>query len=184
MRSFRSLSVTASALAISALMAPAVANAQVAQTPTGQVPPGTPESSTQDDDPSASTQQDTDTAATAQETAAPLDTGSGDNTIVVTGSRIARPEFSEPNPIQAYTSESIQQAGNQTFYKRGKQWIAENAKDVDVAQDKNVKHITQFSDEYFALIKDNTKDENEMLARQQEGEEFVVKLRGQVYCIK
>jgi outer membrane receptor protein involved in Fe transport len=111
MRSFRSLSVTASALAISALMAPAVANAQVAQTPTGQVPPGTPESSTQDDDPSASTQQDTDTAATAQETAAPLDTGSGDNTIVVTGSRIARPEFSEPNPIQAYTSESIQQAG-------------------------------------------------------------------------
>jgi outer membrane receptor protein involved in Fe transport len=74
-------------------------------------PPGAPESSQQDDDATASPEQDTDAAATAAESAAPLETGTGDNIITVTGSRIARPEFSFPNPVQAYTSETIQQAG-------------------------------------------------------------------------
>ena len=98
---------TVSTLAL-AIATPALAQDQgEAQTP----PPGAPESSTQDDDPTASPEQDQDTAATAAESAAPLDTGEGDNAIVVTGSRIARPEFSFPNPIQAYTSETIQQAG-------------------------------------------------------------------------
>lgn len=32
-------------------------------------------------------------------------------TIVVTGSRIARPEFSRPNPIQSFTAESIKEVG-------------------------------------------------------------------------
>jgi iron complex outermembrane recepter protein len=74
-------------------------------------PAGTPESSQQDDDPSAAPEEDTDTDATAAESAAPQDTGTGDNVVVVTGSRIARPEFSFPNPVQAYTSETIQQGG-------------------------------------------------------------------------
>jgi outer membrane receptor protein involved in Fe transport len=100
--------LTTSLLALATVLAPATAFAQTAPVET---PPGTPESSTQDDDATALPQQDTDTAATAQESAGPLDTGSGDNTIVVTGSRIARPEFSNPNPIQAYTAETIQQAG-------------------------------------------------------------------------
>ena len=66
-------------------------------------PPGTPESSQQDDDPSAAPEEDTDTDATAAEVASPTETGTGDNVVVVTGSRIARPEFSFPNPVQAYT---------------------------------------------------------------------------------
>jgi len=81
-------------------------------------------------------------------------------------------------------TDAVQSAGNQTLYRRGRTWIAENAKDVDVEKDKNVQKIKQFSDEYFALVKANTKDENEILARQQEGEQLVVKLRGQVYCIE
>lgn len=98
----RHLSVTASLFAL-AVSAPSWAQT----TP----PPGAPESSTQDDDPTAAPQEDGDADATAAESAAPLDTGTGDNEIVVTGSRIARPEFSFPNPVQAYTSETIQQAG-------------------------------------------------------------------------
>lgn len=38
--------------------------------------------------------------------------GDEDQTIVVTGSRIARPEFSMPNPINSYTAESIEQSGD------------------------------------------------------------------------
>jgi outer membrane receptor protein involved in Fe transport len=102
------LSTTSSALAlaIAALAAlPAAAQTQ----PT--TPPGAPESSQQDDDPSANPANDSDTSDTAAETAGPLETGDGENNIVVTGSRIARPEFSAPNPIQAFTSEQITQSG-------------------------------------------------------------------------
>ena len=100
------LLVTASALAISA--SPAFAQDQATTT---QTPPGVPESSTQDDDPTAAPAEQSDADATAAETAGPLDTGSGENEIVITGTRIARPEFSFPNPIQAYTAENIQQSG-------------------------------------------------------------------------
>lgn len=99
----RQLSLTASLLAL-AIGTPAWAQ-------TASPPPGAPESSTQDDDATAAPQEDTDTDATAAESAAPLETGTGENDIVVTGSRISRPEFSFPNPVQAYTSETIQQAG-------------------------------------------------------------------------
>lgn len=101
---FRSTSTLALALAAFAV-APAGAQTQ----PT--TPPGSPESSQQDDDPSARPEANNDTSATAAETAAPLETGDGENSIVVTGSRIARPEFAFPNPIQAFTSEQITQSG-------------------------------------------------------------------------
>ena len=100
---------TVSLIALGTAIAPVAAFAQ--SVPVTTPPPGTPESSEQDDDPTAAPAEQTDADATAAESAAPLDTGTGDNTIVVTGSRIARPEFSFPNPIQAYTSETIQQAG-------------------------------------------------------------------------
>ena len=74
-------------------------------------PPGSPQSSTQDDDATASPQQQNDTAARAAESAPPQQTGTGNNDIVITGSRIARPEFAFPNPVQAYTAETMEQAG-------------------------------------------------------------------------
>lgn len=64
----------------------------------------------QDDDPSVVTANDG--QATADEVAAPLETGEGDNVITITGSRIARPEFSYPNPIQSFTSEALSQSGD------------------------------------------------------------------------
>lgn len=79
----------------------------------------------------------------------------------------------------------VQNVGNETFYKRGKRWIANNAKDVDPdAKDAKVTTVTRFSDEYFKLVRDNTQEENTILAAQQEGEELVVRLRGVAYCIK
>ena len=80
---------------------------------------------------------------------------------------------------------SVQNVGKETFYKRGNRWICNNAKDVDPdAKDAKVTTIKRFSDEYFKLVKDNTQDENAMLAAQQEGEELVVRFRGVAYCIK
>jgi outer membrane receptor protein involved in Fe transport len=54
------------------------------------------------------------TAALAQETAPPQEEASAPDdseTIIVTGSRIARPEFSNPNPIQVLDAANIEQTG-------------------------------------------------------------------------
>ena len=94
----------ASALALALGATPASA-----QTAT---PPQQPGSSTsQDDDATDSATQDSDVRSTAAEVASPLETGTGENVIVVTGSRIARPEFASPNPIQSFTTESLEQSG-------------------------------------------------------------------------
>ena len=75
----------------------------------------------------------------------------------------------------------MQNVGNETFYKRGKRWIANNAKKVDPEKDAKITSVTRFSDEYFELVRANTQEENTILAAQQEGEELVVRLRGLAY---
>jgi Ca-activated chloride channel family protein len=81
--------------------------------------------------------------------------------------------------------DSVLQVGNQALYRRGKTLIAENAKDVDLKKDEDkIKTIDRFSDEYFKLVEANNANENALLARQQPGEELVVKLRGQAYRIR
>jgi hypothetical protein len=79
----------------------------------------------------------------------------------------------------------VQNAGGEALYKRGKTWIANNAKNIDpVKDDAKIKRVKRFSDEYFALVRDNTAAENSILAAQQEGEELLVVLRGQAYKIE
>lgn len=82
--------------------------------------------------------------------------------------------------------EGLRQAGQgEAVYKRGNVLIAANAKDVDVEKDEaKIKKIKRFSEEYFKLVKANTTSENAILAQQAEGEELIVKLRGDVYSIK
>ena len=90
----------------------AAPGAASAQSGPAQTPPGTSEASSQDDDPAQSPQQAADANATAAEVAGPLETGTGENEIIVTGSRIARPEYASPNPVQSFTSENIEQSGD------------------------------------------------------------------------
>ena len=81
--------------------------------------------------------------------------------------------------------ETVQIVGNETLYKRGSQWFAASAKDVDLKRDADkVKTVERFSDEYFKLVAANTPAENTVLSRQQAGEELIVKLRGQIYLIR
>ncbi len=80
---------------------------------------------------------------------------------------------------------SVQIVGKETLYKRGKQWFAANAKDIDLKRDADkVKTVERFSDEYFKLTIANTASENAVLARQKDGEELIIRLRGQVYLIR
>lgn len=93
--------------------------------------------------------------------------------------------FRDTKTDQAVVVNSVQNVGKETLYKRGNQWFATNAKDIDLERDKDkVKEVTRFSDEYFKLIDANTAAENAVLSRQQAGEELVINLRGQVYLIK
>lgn len=82
-------------------------------------------------------------------------------------------------------ADGVQNVGSQTLYKRGKLWIAANAQKIDPDKDQaKIKKVKRFSDEYFALVKANTQDENAVLATQQEGEELLITLRGQTYQIE
>jgi Ca-activated chloride channel family protein len=86
---------------------------------------------------------------------------------------------------EAVAADSVQNVGSQTLYKRGKLWIAANAQKIDPEKDKEkIKRVKRFSDEYFALVKANTHDENAVLATQQAGEELLITLRGQAYQIE
>ncbi len=82
-------------------------------------------------------------------------------------------------------ADGIQNVGKETLYRRGRQWIANNAKDLDPQQDKaKIQEIKRFSGEYFALVRANTPDENAILAAQQDGEELLCRFRGQAYLVK
>ena len=93
--------------------------------------------------------------------------------------------YREIDSDKTVVADSVQCAGKETLYRRGKTWIANNAKDLDPEKDTaKIKEIMRFSDEYFALVRANTQDENAILAAQQEGEEFLVRFRGQAYLCK
>jgi len=82
-------------------------------------------------------------------------------------------------------AEGVANVGNQTLYKRGKMWIAANARDVDLEKDKEkLVEVERFSDEYFKLVDDNNAEENLVLASQADDEELLIRLRDQVYLIK
>ena len=102
----------------------------------------------------------------------------------ISGARVSN-AYRDISSDKEIVATGVQNAGKETLYKRGNRWYANNAKDVDPEKkDAKVKFVERFSDEYFALVRANTTDENAILASQQEGEELVVRLRGEAYCIK
>jgi Ca-activated chloride channel family protein len=97
------------------------------------------------------------------------------------GSRVAN-SYRDADTDKSVVAEGIQNAGKETLYRRGKLWIATNAQKFDPEKDEaKIKRVKRFSDEYFEIVRANTKDENAVLATQQEGEELLVMLRGQAY---
>jgi Ca-activated chloride channel homolog len=100
------------------------------------------------------------------------------------GSRASN-SYREADTDREVEAKGIQIAGKETLYKRGRLWIATNAQKIDPAKDAaKIKRVKRFSDDYFALVRDNSADENAIFATQQEGEELLVVLRGQAYYIE
>ena len=80
---------------------------------------------------------------------------------------------------------TVQNVGNQTSYRRGRVWYAQNAMKVDLRRDAgSIQTVERFSEKYFKLVTKNTLDENRVLASQRSNEELVIELRGQVYRIR
>jgi Ca-activated chloride channel family protein len=87
----------------------------------------------------------------------------------------------------------VRSAGNKAFYVRrnvpsantDKLVVTPETAALDPEKDRDqITVIERFSDAYFALIRDNTPEENQLLAAQQVDEEFLVQLRGRNYLIK
>ncbi|MHB1155399.1 MAG: VIT domain-containing protein [Phycisphaerales bacterium] len=74
--------------------------------------------------------------------------------------------------------QTIRNVGNRTFYQRGKVWMQSTVKEAD---EKNVKVVKQFSDEYFELTKNVRADEAQYLTFR---ETVTVQLNGQWYRIE
>jgi Ca-activated chloride channel family protein len=89
-------------------------------------------------------------------------------------------------PMDAASQESpVINIENQTLYRRGNMWIAENSRDIDLSRDHvRVKTIDRFSTEYFQLVAENDATENAIFSRQQIGQELLIQLRGQHYHIR
>jgi Ca-activated chloride channel family protein len=82
-------------------------------------------------------------------------------------------------------TDAVRVVGQESIYRRGRVWVASSAADVDLERDKDkIVTVERFSDEYFTLIRENTRSENLLLAQQQPGEELIVRLRGQTYRIR
>ncbi len=82
-------------------------------------------------------------------------------------------------------ADNVRNSGSQTLYKRGKLVVTPETADLNPEQDKaQIQVVERYTPEYFAIVTKNTEAENGLLSQQQEHEELLVKLRGQVYLFK
>ncbi len=112
-------------------------------------------------------------------TAAPAAISSG-GTMVLGNSNTADYEGGKQEVVA-----NVRQVGNQSMYRRGNTWMTVDVARQDIEKDKpNVVTVERFSPEYFELVKLNTVSENQVISSQQEGEELLLTLRGQMYRIR
>jgi Ca-activated chloride channel family protein len=80
---------------------------------------------------------------------------------------------------------NVRQIGNHTvLYRRGKVWLMPETAGLKPGKDAaHIVEVKRFSKAYFELVRENTREQNEVLATQQAGEKLLVKFRGQVYSI-
>ncbi|WP_437204429.1 VIT domain-containing protein [Planctomicrobium sp. SH664] len=75
--------------------------------------------------------------------------------------------------------------GTQTMYRRGKLLMTPETASIDLDKDREKYQVVQrFSPEYFAIIQQNSKAENDLLSQQGEGDELLVRLGTKVVLIR
>jgi Ca-activated chloride channel family protein len=92
--------------------------------------------------------------------------------------KIAMNSHSVPQVQGKAENANIKNLGNKTFYFRNNQWVEASITETDA---KNAISITQFSDDYFNLSKQQEASSNQYLTLK---EPVVVKLNGKVYRIE
>lgn len=86
---------------------------------------------------------------------------------------------------KSVVASNVRQVGNQTTYRRGKRILTPETADLDLEKDKaRIVTIQRYSTEYFELVKQNSADENQLIAQQGDDEELLVNFRGQAYLIQ
>ena len=85
-------------------------------------------------------------------------------------------------------ADAVQSVGKETLYRRGNVWIAANAAEEDLEQAERDKKGPAdqeiFRRVFYTRLRPTRRPENQLLSRQQTGEELIVKLRGQLYRIE
>jgi Ca-activated chloride channel homolog len=89
--------------------------------------------------------------------------------------------------------QSVRNRGSETLYARGYQVGGQQVKllvtpetsKLDIEKDKaQITVIDRYTDAYFALVRENTPDENQLFVQQQADEQLLVKVRGKTYLVK
>ena len=83
------------------------------------------------------------------------------------------------------TGKGLRQNQGNTLYQKGKLLFADNAADVDLKKEaENLVDVVLFSDDYFKLLSENSKEENRLMSSQRLGESLIIRLRGKIHRIK
>ncbi|MCH2182321.1 MAG: VIT and VWA domain-containing protein [Mariniblastus sp.] len=81
--------------------------------------------------------------------------------------------------------QALRRNQGRTVYRKGKILIADNVADVDLHKEADrIVEVSFLGEDYFKLLKENSVEENRLMANQRAGEELIIRLRGQVYRIK
>jgi Ca-activated chloride channel homolog len=98
------------------------------------------------------------------------------------GGRAGPPDADEYSD-KAYVG--MQSVKDRTLLIRGDVVFADGATDVDLEKQANeIVHVKRFTDAYFQLVKDNTEQENAILASQSAETKLIIRLRGKIYQIE
>jgi Ca-activated chloride channel family protein len=85
---------------------------------------------------------------------------------------------------ETYYATAVRNVGNECLYRRSGLWLHTNCADLDPVKDKDkIKTVKRFSEDYFKLVRANSKQENDVLARQRAGEQLLIRLRGEAVQI-
>lgn len=80
---------------------------------------------------------------------------------------------------------TVRSAGQTALYRRGDFWIDAQLSDIDPQQlPADVQRVERYSEAYFALVAENSADENALLSQQDAETKLLIRLRGQLFLIE
>jgi hypothetical protein len=69
----------------------------------------------------------------------------------------------------------VQVVGDQVLYRRGNTWYSYDVAQATAQPGAKIKVIERFSDEYFRLVQETTRENQKILAAQREHDEVIIR---------